>query len=274
MCTLGWGRRFGREPLLEQLAARYTAPATTESEEVLEARGLEGRAAAGTAASTARAARASACSPLPRVAGMAIQSGARSLCVCSCRRMFDWQFDWNALFQQLGITQDLAAQHAVVDVVNALGKDVFLDEAGDLSKAQLYDMLRGRGNGDGSLTERLQRGLGAGDVSASFARWTDDAFSFEGIDAAMARLLAWAYGAGPLQLDATGRRTSVAGAKPPEWLGDVAAMVAKSAPVTSSARASAGVRSHPSHPHTDTSMRCGCVCVCVCVCACEHVSVC
>ena len=269
MCTLGWGRRFGREPLLEQLAARYTVPATTESEEELEARGLEARAAAaGTAASTARAARASACSPLPRVAGMAFQSGARSLCVCSRRRMFDWQFDWSRLFQQLGITQDLAAEHAVAAVVNALGKDVFLDEAGDLSKAQLYDMLRGSGNGNGSLAGRLQRGLGAGDVSASFARWHEAAFSFEGIDAAMARLLAWAYRAGPLQLDATGRRRSVAGAKPPEWLDDVVAMVAKSAPVASSARASAEVRSNPSHPHTDTSMRRVCACLCVCVCAC------
>ena len=54
MCTLGWGRRFGREPLLEQLAARYTVPATTESEEELKARGLEARAAA---AGTARALR-------------------------------------------------------------------------------------------------------------------------------------------------------------------------------------------------------------------------
>jgi hypothetical protein len=270
MCTLGWGRRFGREPLFEQLAARYTVPATTESEEELKARGLKARAAAaGTAASTARAARASACSPLPRVAGMAFQSGARSLYVCSRRRMFDWQFDWRRLYQQLGIAQDLAAQPAVADVVNALGKDVFLDEEEDedgerpvaLCKAQLWNMLRW-GHGSGSLAERLQRGLGAGDVSARFERWHEAAFRFEGIDAAMARLLAWAYGAGPLELDATGRRTSVAGAKPPEWLGDVVAMVAESA------RASAAVsfpcaqtRTH-GHEH---AMCVACVCACECV---------
>ena len=83
MCTLGWGRCVRRKPLLEQLAACVLPfPATAESDQELEARERKHRApAAGTAASlhsAARSARARACSPLPLVAGLAFQSGART----------------------------------------------------------------------------------------------------------------------------------------------------------------------------------------------------
>ena len=72
-----------RKPLLEQLAACILPfPATAESDQELEARELKPRTpAAGTAASlhsTASSARARACSPLPLVAGLAFQSGART----------------------------------------------------------------------------------------------------------------------------------------------------------------------------------------------------
>ena len=83
MCTLGWGRCVRRKPLLEQLAACVlTFPATAESDQELKDRERKPRApAAGTAASlhsAARSARARACSPLPLVAGLAFQSGART----------------------------------------------------------------------------------------------------------------------------------------------------------------------------------------------------